>query len=388
MPGENQPFQPTNRHIPRRAIVMSLAGLTGVSAVGGGLFWLISSHKPQASPSSFHPRVISSPTPSPISTPVFKTLGPPLLTYHDPSNDVIEAVGWSSDGRHIASTGANTDLTVQVWDASTGNIVLTHPGSWTLAWSPNGKLIASAYSRYDATLQTEVDVRAEVWDASTGNTVSIYSGHSDDINVGSIAWSPDGKRIASIGWIKEHTVQVWDVATGKNIFIYRGHSWIVGQVSWSPDSKHIASVGTNGDFTVRVWDANTGIDVLVFPGHRVTWSPDGGYIASVAISDNTIQIWDINSKANVYTYNGHTDSVYNLAWSPDGKRIASASSKYDNNLKKTVDVVVQVWDVPSMNHIYLYHGHTDYVTALTWSLDSKYIASSSWDRTVQVWLAS
>jgi Tol biopolymer transport system component len=69
-----------------------------------------------------------------------------------------------------------------------------------------------------------------------------------------VAWSPDGRRIASGS--RDNTVQVWDAANGGNVFTYRGHSEPVTAVAWSPDGRRIASAGD--DKTVQVWDAFSG----------------------------------------------------------------------------------------------------------------------------------
>ncbi len=66
-----------------------------------------------------------------------------------------------------------------------------------------------------------------------------------------VAWSPDGKRIASGG--DDNTVQVWDAANGDHVYIYRGHSGLVEAVAWSPDGRRIAS--GSWDKTVQVWGA-------------------------------------------------------------------------------------------------------------------------------------
>src|SRR5438309_1859925 len=81
---------------------------------------------------------------------------------------------------------------------------------------------------------------------------------------------------------------------------------------------------------------------------------------------------------NHFTYQGHSDYVSTVAWSPDGKRIASASG----------DHTVQVWDATDGSHVYIYHGHSSDVSTLAWSPDGKYIVSAGLDNTVQVWEAA
>jgi WD40 repeat protein len=248
-----------------------------------------------------------------------------------------------------------------------GTLLFTYKGHSSavsaVAWSPDGKHIASG--SWDKTVQ--------VWDAVNGGNVSTYKEHSSKVYA--VAWSPDGKRIASGG--DDHTVQVWDAVDGSHVIVYKGHSYAVLEVAWSPDGKRIASGSL--DKTVQVWNAADGGNAFTYQGHSdvvlaVEWSPDGKRIASGSY-DNTVQVWDVVNGGHVFTYRGHSSSVKAVAWSPDGKRIASSSW----------DKTVQVWDAEDGGHVFTYRGHSDEVLAVAWSPDGKRIASGSLDKTVQVW---
>ena len=110
----------------------------------------------------------------------------------------------------------------------------------------------------------------------------------------------------------------------------------------------------------------------------VAWSPDGARIASAA-GDHTVQVWDAADGGHVFTYLGHASSVVDaVAWSPDGTRIVSAGN----------DQTVQVWDAADGGHVFTYRGHTAAVLAVAWSPNGTRIASAAGDHTVQVWDAA
>jgi WD40 repeat protein len=208
-----------------------------------------------------------------------------------------------------------------------------------------------------------------------GSVLYTYRGHTNRIT--SVAWSPNGKYIAS-GSL-DQTVQVWAANPGDHFqpSIYRGHTAGVQAVAWSPESNRVASGSI--DKTVQVWDALSGAHVAIYHGHSdivqtVAWSPDGNSIASGS-ADGTVYLWDVATGKQKYVYHGHRASVNSIVWSPDSQRIASGSS----------DKTVQILDVTTGNHSYTYRGHTDTVSSVSWSPDGKLIVSGSWDKTVQVW---
>ena len=344
-----QSSQLPHRGISRRTLLRGLAGVALVSAVGGGIVLL---KYAQGAGQPVSP-----------SSPAFK-VGTTLFTYHGHS-DWVWSVAWSPDGKRIAS--ASGDETAQVWDATNGDHLIRYTGHsdsvYSVSWSPGGGRIASA--SYDKTVQ--------IWDPTFGDHFYTYTGHTNW--VWTVAWSPDERRIASAGG--DNTVQVWDAVDGSHVFTFRGHSAPAHAVAWSPDGKRIASASADG--TVQVWDPVYGIHLYTFQPYftsiwSVAWSPDGKRIAS-ACDNKTVQVWDAANGDHLYIYYGHTDFVYTVAWSPDGKHIASAGD----------DRTVQVWDATNGTHFYQYTGHSRSVRTVAWSPNSKRIASGSWDKTVQVW---
>ncbi len=243
-----------------------------------------------------------------------------------------------------------------------------------IAWSPDGKKIASA----------SADKTVHIWNATSKNPTLIYRNHTKAVSA--VDWSPDGSRIVSGSW--DTTVQVWQVPSGRKLLTYRGFSREVSTVAWSPDGKYIAS--GSWDTTVQVRQAESASRLFTYSGHStpihsVAWSPilsEGGRrIASASGAqvnvdvDNTVQIWNAFTRDNVLIYRDHYYFVNAVAWSPDGLKIASASA----------DTNVQVWYAATGSNLLTYRGHSGTVNAVAWSPDGKFIASASDDRTVQIW---
>jgi WD40 repeat protein len=333
----------------RREVLLGLAGLLIPMSLEGCAHSLFSS-----------PAAVPIPTPRPP--------GSVLYTYRGHTSRVT-TVAWSPNGKYIAS--GSLDQTVQVWAANPGNHF--HPfiyrghtaGVQAVAWSPDSQRVVSG----------SIDKTVQVWDAITGDHVAIYHGHTDIVNT--VACSPDGKYIASGS--ADGTVRMWDAATGKQKYVYRGHLASVNSIMWSPDSQRVASGAS--DKTVQILDATTGNHWFTYRGHTdrvssVSWSPDGKHIVSGSW-DKTVQVWDAATGAQVYTYRGYNvqaaqgnptkgvlpDLIFAVAWSHNGKRIAAVTQVYCGDLCG----VVLSWDAYTEHNFSFYQDAP--IEALAWSPD-------------------
>ena len=334
-------------------------------------------------PQGSYPPVTSAPVPSTISQPQAKLPKGPqpqknTLFICSGHSSRVTSVAWSPNGTYLAS--ASYDKTIRLWNATNGQHIQTYRGHSgrvnVVAWSPDGRHFVSASD----------DGSVHIWNTTSKNPIFIFNEHAG--NVTAVAWSPDGSRIASAGINK--VVLVWETVTGRVFFTFNKHSDHVTTLAWSPTGTSIAS--GSDDCTIQVWeplkDGRTNFftslfvpqrRIYTYPRHdhkvtAVAWSPDGRRIASTS-ADRTMQVWDVDTGKLGFIYQNSSASMNAVSWSSDSRYLAAASN----------DKTVHVWDSITRNSITTYLGHTGYVTAVAWSPDRTAIASASVDRTVQVW---
>jgi WD40 repeat protein len=171
-------------------------------------------------------------------------------------------------------------------------------------------------------------------------------------------------------------IRVWQIADNKELFkLERCSSW-VWSIAFSPTEKVLACCD---DKTVKLVNLDTQKCQATLDGHlgwvyQIAYSPDGSLLAT-ASTDSTVKIWDLNTKQCLHTLNGHIGFVFSVVFSPDGKTIASSS----------LDQTIRLWDVTTGKCISILKGHTAWVWSVAFSPDGGTLASGSHDQTIKLW---
>jgi RNA polymerase sigma factor (sigma-70 family) len=270
------------------------------------------------------------------------------------------------DGRTAAISEGQSAL--NLWDVRSGKLIRPiqpgkkgRPDAHALAFSPNGRMLASADDK-------AAGVR--LWDVATGKQVGwLPLMKTTDAQEGnnwsytcSIAFSPDSRLLAAAGrtWAEGCGVRIWEIATGKELphltrrmntskedlpSIAPGFGVfkiIVPDVAYSPNGKMLAK--NERPKTISIWEAATGQQRLFLKGHEdstvcIRFTPDNRTLASSSW-DSTIRLWDLETGRELRKLTGHRGKANSLAFSADGKILVSTGD----------DTTILFWDVADLTH--------------------------------------
>jgi len=319
------------------------------------------------------------------------------LTGH---TDWVTSVAFSPEGNLLVS--GSRDKTIKVWDVASGRELRTlvghSAGVSSVAFSPDGLLLASGselFPRYDQAPNASTSARRQVpsgtidttvklWDVASGRELRTLVGHS--AGVSSVAFSPDGRLVVSSS-TGDETIRLWEVATGRMLRTLTDAGY-VQQVAFAPDGQTFASARV--DNTVVVWEVSSGLALRTFGSRvsgvtHVSLSPDGRILASSGGCDTwifassqsrdaTVKLWDLAGGHYLQTFWGHTKPACAVAFSPDGRTLASGSR----------DNTVKLWDAATGRELQTMHPSTG-VGGVAFSPDGQVLASGSGSNTVNLW---
>lgn len=351
----------------------------------------------------------------------------------------IQAVAYSPAESLLAT--ASADHTGKIWNVATGKLIsdlkARTRAQRAASFSPDGKLIASG--GYDSP--------ARVWEVQSGQVISIIEAEKqiDPLlsevwkipsiaglitkpvpisSVRALSWYRSSERVAVLASNGEGSVVIWDTSKNKQLISFKVGQRFVSQIAWSPNGKYIATGGSTsevGNAATRIWQAATGklYAQIDYPRERekrvettsLAWSPDSRYLArggtnvtaglfdmitgqltapfiqslSVAWSEqgclairesgSTVKIWD--SAAGKFLNDIVAAAGIDLiAWSPDGKFLGASSANSVFVLDRQTGAKVKTLE-----------GHEGRVKEVNWSPDARFIITAAADATVKIWSA-
>jgi DNA-binding beta-propeller fold protein YncE len=266
----------------------------------------------------------------------------------------------------LAKAGGKLDLALKVGPLAPVTAV---------TFSPDNKLLVSgAYGQ------------VVVWDLTTVKLLRFLTNVLGAVN--DVRFSPDGKLLAVAGGqpSAKGDLRLYHVGEWKLLGVLRGHDDVVFSVAFSPDGRYLASASF--DKTVRVWNVgrifnpstdNQVTTEQVHTGHSdfvysVAFSPDGKYLVS-ASKDRTVKMVETLTGKSAFTFSGMNEDVLAVAFSPDGKQVVSSG----------FEATLHWWSPQTGERSRLQGGHGIATNELAFSQDGSRLISAGSDTTVRIW---
>ena len=303
------------------------------------------------------------------------------------------AVCFSRNGL-LATT--SLDRTVKLWDMKQRQLIATldgfprsPEGTWDrdAVFSPDGSLLALAATG-KAIQVYETETKRQLWRSDNGAR--------------SLAFAPNGKTFVTADW-EDAAIRVWEARSGELLKTLQGTDatlvpdcWSQGTVAYAPDGKTFATAVGGADQTAKfptqltIWDAESLTPRTRFVPHKyrihaMAYSPDGKSLAIGGVG-GTLRLVSLPDPTNrdaaakvVTTLRNHRGTIMGIAWSPDGKLLASCSREYAKERGRIV-----VWRMEDSTYPALEWDGPG-VTSVQFSPDGKSMASSGQDGAVTLW---
>jgi WD40 repeat protein len=237
-----------------------------------------------------------------------------------------------------------------------------------LAFSPDGKTLASSHH----------DGKVELWNITEQQpTERSLHGHGRRIAT-SVAYSPDGKTLASAGI--DRKVNIWDVAAGRLLVEAPRHPGIVHSVAMNPKAAALATV--SGGKYLKVWDLadpkqpRLAFDEEADSSYLVAWSADGKRLASASGDNNqNITLWEVETKKAATQRLSHPGQVHALAFHPRQPMLAAAGWES-----------VTLWDTSSLQlTAEMKHPRSESILCIAFNPDGTVLASGDRAGALTLW---
>ncbi|MGE0533481.1 MAG: WD40 repeat domain-containing serine/threonine-protein kinase [Pirellulales bacterium] len=274
----------------------------------------------------------------------------------------VNAIAWSADNSHLVS--ASDDGIVRVWNVQAESCakLIGHEGRvWSVALSPGDMQLVT----------TGADATARVFGASALGLERVTSAHFGGAH--DVVFSPDGRLLAHAG--ADCCISLVDSGTLQTLAQLGGHRDIVYAIDFSSDSRWLASA--SNDQTIVVWDVATRSRIRQLQLHtdavvNIDFSPDGRYLASVG-NDHRLVVWNSHS----WTPSHEQELLVGtggVRFSPDARWLVAADG---SRLRR--------WHVGTWRELASFDKHTQQINGLAFSDDGKLLATASTDRTARIW---